>query len=252
MENMRKIVLFLAVFFAGFSVLAQGAFERGNEAYRKGDFEAAVASYESILKGKKESADLYFNLGNAYYKLNKVAPAIYNYEKALLLDPGNDEVKTNLKFAQKLQIDDVKEVPKVGFGKMVEDYTSSLGVDGWAWMGVITAFVILGFFCGYYFSGSTLVKRIFFIGIFVGIFWLCASLFAAAFEKRRLSQERPAIVFAAQSGVRSEPQANAQDAFVLHEGTKVQILEKLDDWAKIELADGNKGWIRQADIKELK
>lgn len=252
MKVFANILLTCLILLSGNSLCAQNGFESGNAAYRKGDFVQAAAAYESVLSTKKESVELYFNLGNSYYKMGKVAPAIYNYEKALLLDPANAEVMNNLKFAQKLQIDEVKTVPKVGFHKIVEDYTSAFSEDGWAWSAVISAFVVLLFFCGYYFSATTLVKRLFFIGMGLGILWLLLSLFAAYFVQDTRQADRPAIVFASSSGVRSEPQMNAQDAFLLHEGTKVQVLEELDQWKKVELPDGNSGWIRSADIKELK
>src|SRR5690606_33985292 len=112
-NNMRKAVFIMLMFSQVF--WAQSIFDKGNDQYRKGDFQGAAETYETILKTKKESAELYFNLGNAYYKLNRVAPAIYNYEKALLLDPDDPEIANTLKFAQKLLIDVVKDTPKVGF-----------------------------------------------------------------------------------------------------------------------------------------
>lgn len=247
---MRKAVFILLMFSQVF--WAQSVFDKGNELYRKGDFQAAADAYESILKSKKESAELYFNLGNAYYKLNRVAPAIYNYEKALLLNPEDAEISNNLKFAQKLQIDDVKETPKVGFRKMIEDFTSQLNYNTWAKFAVGGAFAVLLFFVGYYFSGTTLVKRIFFAMMFVGAAFIALTIFAAIFEKSTDNTERPAIVFASVVSVKSEPQNNAQDAFILHEGTKVYVLETLDNWKKIALSDGTQGWIGQSAIRELK
>ena len=231
---------------------AQSVFDKGNEHYRKGNYEGAVEAYESILKSKKESAEVYFNLGNAYYKLNRVAPAIFNYEKALLLNPGDTEIANNLKFAQKLQIDDVKEVPKVGFSKMIEDVTSKVNYNTWAKFAIGGAVAVLLFFIGYYFSGTTLIKRLFFVMMFVGIAFIALSIFAAIFQKSTDDSERPAIVFAPVLLVKSEPQANAQDAFTLHEGTKVYVIEVLDNWRKVALADGNQGWVEQSAIKELK
>ena len=105
MKNLLYIiVLTTQVFFA------QNGFENGNALYQKGKYQEAITAYESVFRTKKQSAELYFNIGNCYYKLNKVAPAIYNYEKALLLNPTDAEIQNNLKFAQKLQIDDIKTV----------------------------------------------------------------------------------------------------------------------------------------------
>ncbi|NUY81267.1 tetratricopeptide repeat protein [Flavobacterium sp. MAH-1] len=231
---------------------AQNGFDKGNELYRKGDFKGAADAYESVLKSKKESAELYFNLGNAYYKLNRVAPAIYNYEKALLLNPNDKEISNNLKFAHKLQIDDVKETPKVGFRKMIEDFTSQVHYNTWAKLAVAGAFLVLLLFVGYYFSGTTLAKRIFFVSMFAALLSIALSVFATIFEKSTYNMERPAIVFASITSAKSEPQKEAQDAFIVHEGTKVYVLESLDGWKKVELLDGNQGWIDQSAIKELK
>ncbi len=125
---------------------AQNNFENGNKLYQQGQYEAAAEAYQSVLNGRQESAELYFNLANCYYKLNKVAPAIYNYEKALTLRPGDTEILNNLHFAQKMTIDEIKEVPKVGFAKLLRDFTGLLSYDGWAWMAVGFSTLFLLFF----------------------------------------------------------------------------------------------------------
>ncbi len=231
---------------------AQNSFKVANKLYQKGNFEAAITSYESILKSKKQSAELYYNLGNCYYKLNKVAPAIYNFEKALLLDPNDKDIQNNLRFAQKLQIDDIKEVPKVGFNKLVQDFTAAYHYDTWAKMAVAFASLFLLFFLGYYFSKTTLLKRIFFASMFLGLIAIVMSIAAAVFEKNTYENDKPAIVFSEIVPVKTEPKQDAPDAFVLHEGTKVYVQEILENWKKIELSDGTKGWIEASAIKELK
>jgi tetratricopeptide (TPR) repeat protein len=231
---------------------AQSGFEDGNKLYEKEKYPEAATAYENVLRSGKHSAALYFNLGNAYYKQNKVAPAIYNYERALVLSPGDKEIGTNLKFAQKMTIDEIKEVPKVGFEKLLRDFTGSLHYDLWAWMAVLLAFAFLGFFLGYYFSRTTLSKRIFFIGMFVLVFAILVAVLAAIFEKTYYENERPAIVFAEMASVKSEPRNAASDVFTLHEGTKVMVLEKTANWNKIELLDGSEGWIESTAIREVK
>lgn len=247
MKNLLYILLLLPQIFLG-----QTSFEEGNELYRKNQFQEAVLAYESVLKTNKHSAELYFNLGNAYYKLNKVAPAIYNFEKALLLKPNDKTILNNLAFAQKMQIDEVKEVPEVGFGKIVTNFTSSRHYNSWAWIAVYGSFFILLFFIGYYFSNRTLLKRIFFGGMFVSGLVLVLGITAALSEKEHETLDRPAIVFDEQVEVKGEPKSDAQNAFILHEGTKVEVMEELDDWRKIALPDGTDGWILKNSIKELK
>lgn len=231
---------------------AQNGFEEGNALYQKEQYAQAATAYESVLQSGKQSAALYFNLANAYYKQNKVAPAIFNYERALVLNPGDKETLTNLKFAQKMTIDEIKEVPKVGFEKLLRDFTGTFHYDRWAWIAVAISFVFLLFFVGYYFSATTLLKRIFFIGMFVLVVAIAISILAAIFEKTHYENERPAIVFAEVAQVKSEPKTTASDVFVLHEGTKVMVLEKTANWDKIELLDGSEGWIERDLIKEVK
>lgn len=230
----------------------QSVFDKGNEHYRNGNYQEAIAAYESILKGKKESCDLYYNLANAYYKLDKVGPAIYYYEKALLISPNDKDIQNNLKFAKSKAIDDIKEIPKVGFEKFVQNITSSFHSDTWAKIAVGFSMLFLLFFVGYYFSETTLSKRIYFIGMFIVPFLLLLSVLAAWFEKNQDLNERPAIVFAESTSVLNEPRNNATEAFVLHEGTKVFVLESLDQWKKIQLTDESEGWILSDAIKELK
>ena len=220
--------------------------------YQKERYEEAIVAYESVLGTKQHSAELYFNLGNCYYKLNKVAPAIYNYEKALVLNPDDAEIHNNLKFAQKLQIDEIKVVPQVGFSKMVHDFTSAFHYNTWALISVGLSTLFLLFFIGYYFSQITLSKRIFFIGMFVLISLLLVSVSAAISEKNHYESEKPAIVFAEMVLVKSEPQKASNTVFTLHEGTKVFILETLDNWKKIQLTDGTEGWIDKSAVREVK
>ncbi len=229
----------------------QTAFEKGNQAYQKENYQDAIANYESVLETGKQSAELYFNLGNSYYKLHKVAPAIYNYEKALQLNPNDEEIKTNLDFARKMAIDDIKVIPKVGFNKLVADFTSKYHYDTWAWTAVVLSLLFLAFFVGYYFSGTAFRKRIFFSGMFLLLVGIAISISAGLFEKNRLNSEKPAIVFADTAAVKNEPKMGSPDTFILHEGAKVYILESIANWKKIQLTDETTGWIEDGAIKEL-
>jgi hypothetical protein len=246
-----KHLVYIVVFITSFG-FAQSGFEKGNVFYQKGQYEQAIQAYESVLDSHQQSAELYFNLGNCYYKLHQVAPSIYNYEKALVLAPDDVDITNNLKFAHKLTIDEVKEVPKVGFAKLLRDFTGMYHFNTWAWISVVFGFLFLGFFIGYYFSPATLSKRIFFFGMFLWLIFLFLSIGAGIFEKNHFVNERPAIVFAEVVEVKSEPQKGSPATFVLHEGTKVFVEETLGKWKKIELTDGTEGWIENEAIREVK
>jgi tetratricopeptide (TPR) repeat protein len=247
MKNLLYIILLTShVFFA------EKGFENGNALYQKGKYQEAIKAYETELAANKQSAELYFNIGNCYYKLNKVAPSIYNYEKALLLNPDDTEIQNNLKFAQKLQIDDIKTVEKVGFNKVIQDFTNTFNYNTWGGITVGLSILFLLCFVGYYFSQITVSKRLFFVGMFSVLLLLLVSVAAAIFEKNQFNNDQPAIVFSEVASVKSEPKVGAADAFMLHEGTKVYIVETLDNWNKIQLTDGNEGWIENNAIKRLK
>ena len=248
MKNILYLFLLISqVFFA------QGRFESANALYQKGQYQQAVDAYESIIKeDKQQSAELYFNLGNSYYKLNKVAPSIYNYEKALVLKPHDPDVLNNLKFAKKLTIDEIKEVPKVGFAKLIQNFTSIFNYNTWAKISVGISFAFLLAFIGYYFSQLTLSKRIYFIGMFVLLVALLLSVSAGMSQKNHFDNDRPAIVFAELSEVHSEPRKAGSAILLLHEGAKVYVKETIGQWKKIELTDGTEGWIDGSTIKEVK
>lgn len=231
---------------------AQTPFEKGNDFYQKGNYKGAIDQYESILNSGQESAEVYFNLGNCYYKLNKVAPAVFNFEKALLLSPNDAEIKNNLGFAQKMAIDEIQEVPKVGFSKIISDFTSSFHYDTWAWIAIVLAVMFLVSFAVYYFSYVTTVKRIFFTSMVLFLVMILVSVFSGFYEKNRVENEKPAIVFADTVSVKSEPNSRSQNAFVLHAGTKVLVLEDLDNFHKIQLTDLKEGWIEKSAVKVIK
>lgn len=248
MKNILYLFLLISqVFFA------QSSFEKGNALYQKGQYQEAVQVYEDIIKEDKlQSAELYFNLANSYYKLNKVAPSIYNYEKALVLKPNDPETLNNLKFAKKLTIDEIKEVPKVGFAKLIQNFTSIFDYNMWAKISIGIAFAFLLCFIGYYFSQLTITKRIYFIGMFILLVALGLSASAGMSEKNHFDNDRPAIVFSEMSEVRSEPQKAGSAIILLHEGAKVYVIESVGKWKKIELTDGTEGWIDGTTIKEVK
>ncbi|MUU79428.1 tetratricopeptide repeat protein [Winogradskyella endarachnes] len=250
---MRVITLLLI---CCFSVLgfAQNdtTFNEANALYNDGKYAEAIDKYEAILDSKQHSSELYYNLGNANYKLNNIAPSIYYYEKALLLDPNDKDIKNNLAFAQNMTIDAIDVVPKVGFSRLINNLVNTFTTGTWAKIAVggVLLFVII--FLAYHFSYSSYKKRIAFVTSIISLFVAGVSL-VMAFQKDALNKkDNPAIVFAQESRVKTDPNATSEEVFRLHEGTKVQVVETYDDWKKIKLSDNSTGWIPSKDIKLLK
>ena len=252
--NYIKNRLFVIAFLCATIGVAQNndAFIKGNALYNEGKFQDAISVYESILETKEHSAELYFNLANAYYKLNRIAPSIYYYEKALLLEPSDDDIKNNLAFAQNMTIDAIEKVPEVGFSKFFNSIINKLSFNDWAVLAVICVILFVILFLTYYFSYTTIRKRFSFVGSFTMLAVALIALFFA-FQKQTIdNKNNPAIVFTQESDVKIEPNLGSESAFQLHEGTKVQVLESYDDtWSKIEISNGKNGWILTQDIKFL-
>ncbi|WP_242203106.1 tetratricopeptide repeat protein [Aestuariivivens insulae] len=248
-----KRFLFIVSVLWSFGLMAQNSvlFDKANTFYNDGKYAEAIDAYNQILDTGKHSAELYFNLGNAHYKLNNIAPSIYFYEKALQLSPNDEDIKNNLSFARNMTIDDIDIIPETGMAKIINSLTHYLSFDGWAKTVVVFVFCFVILFLTYYFAYSTLRKRIAFLASMASLFLFCITL-ALAFHKYNLDQkDRPAIVFASESKVKSEPNTRSEELFRLHEGTKVQIMDTISDWKKIKLSDGKTGWVTNEDIKAL-
>ncbi len=245
------ILLFCCFSVFGFSQKDQ-QFEAANALYNDGKYAEAIDKYEAILDAETHSAELYFNLGNANYKLNNIAPSIYYFEKALLLNPKDEAIQNNLAFAQNMTIDAIETVPDVGFSRIINNMVNTFSADTWAKIAVCGVLLFVVIFLAYHFSYSSVKKRIAFITSVVSLIIACLSV-AMAFQKSVLDKKNtPAIVFSQESRVKTDPNPKSEEVFRLHEGTKVWVLETFEDWKKIRLADNSTGWIPFKDIKLLK
>ncbi len=248
-----KTLFYIVTLLFSLSVFAQNEmiFEQANTLYNEGKYAEAIDTYTTILETKNHSADLYFNLANAHYKLNNIAPSIYFYEKALQLAPDDADIINNMAFAKNMTIDAIDVIPEGGISKVIKNVTNTMSFDNWAKASIGFALCFIILFLIYYFSYSSLKKRLAFIGSFMALFIMCSSL-AFAFHKFNLvKKDKPAIVFSQESKVKSEPNSRSEESFRLHEGTKVQILDTVNNWKKIKLSDGKTGWISNEDIKAL-
>ena len=226
-------------------------FEEGNTLYNDGKYSEAIVKYEAILKEGQHSTEVYFNLGNAHYKLNNIAPSIFYYEKALQLSPKNKEIQNNLAFAQNMTIDSIDAVPEIGLSKFVRQAINSFKFDIWAILAVSMVILFVILFLTYYFTHITSRKRISFIASLASGFLSCLFL-VFAFQKFAMDKKnRPAIVFAQETLVRTDPNLSGEETFRLHEGTKVQVLDTFNNWKQIQIVDGKTGWIVSDDIRML-
>jgi tetratricopeptide (TPR) repeat protein len=248
-----KKILFLLFMIAN-TINAQNVdtlFVSANELYRNGAFKEAIKKYKKIESQEMVSSELYLNLGNAYYRLNKVGPTIFYYEKALKLNPLNVDVKNNLVFAKRLALDNIEEVPKTVFQKFNTNYLQKLSYNEWAIVAVVFSFSTSIFFLFFYFGYSSGKKRIYFTTSGISLILLIFSVFITYSQYSLTKKNKEAIVFVQKTEVRNAPTLNSEEIFTLHEGTKVIVLDAIDNWKKIKLVDGKQGWIIADEIKLL-
>lgn len=250
---MKKVILFAALLLC-FTAVSQNEelFEKATASYNEGEYDKAITNYLEILESGEHSASLYYNLGNCYYKLNQIAPSIYYYEKALLLDPGDREIKNNLAYAQQMTIDAIEPLPESGLNRIYNSFIGLMTFDQWAYTAVVFVILFVLAYLAYFYLRFSSHKRIAFVSSMIAIFACLVAVIFAFVQYEQYNNEQPAIIFAEECTVKSEPNIRSSEVFLLHEGTKVQVIEALEDYKKIELADGKIGWVRQDDIKMLK
>lgn len=223
--------------------------QKASAAYSEGNFTKALESYEKLLKEEGESAEIYYNIGNCFYKLNKIASAILNYERALLLDPGNGDVRFNLEIAKLKTVDQIDPLKEFFLTEWIANLQNLLGTNQWAYLGLICFILLIGMLVLFFFSRKIILKKLgFYMGIALLVLTITSNIFSYK-QKEKLTNRDTAIIFAPTITIKSSPDNSGTDLFPLHEGTKVKIKSKLGDWYEIIIADGNVGWIQSSYLE---
>lgn len=223
---------------------------QADSAYINNDFANAIYLYENILANKGESADIYYNLGNSYYKMDNIAKAIVNYEKALVLKPGNEDIRFNLDLAQSKTVDKVTPMSEVFLVTWMNSLINTMSEKGWAKTGIITFILMLSCLALYFFSKKISMKKLGFIAAICFLFvCIIANIFASN-QKNKAQSHGSAIIMAPSITVKSTPNEGGTDLFILHEGRKVNIKDNtMREWKEIQLEDGNAGWVPSSAIE---
>ncbi|PCJ95335.1 MAG: ion channel protein [Flavobacteriaceae bacterium] len=250
---MKQLITILAILisFLG-NAQNETLFNNATSAYNEADYNKAIENYLKIIDNGEHSSELYFNLGNAYYKINEIAPSVYYYEKALLLKPNDPEIMTNLGYAQNMTLDAIEKLPETGFAKIYNKLTDFLSFDQWAYVAIALLLLFVLTYIAFYFFRYATQKRIAFITSIVSLILSVFTIVMAYLQYTDFKNHQPAIVFAKETIIKSEPNDRSEEVFRLHQGTKVNVLDQLNDWKKIRIVDGKTGWILSTDMKVLK
>ena len=249
-------LLFAFLFFAASQVAlavdpAADIFRKANQAYQDKDFATAIEGYEQLLASDIESAEVEYNLANAYFRTNAYGQAVLHYERALLLTPGDEDIQHNLALTRQQLVDDIEVLPEFFLTKWWNAMRSALPATGWGILALLLWWIGVGGFC-YWLIGKSRAekKKGFLIGV-VGVL-LCILPFALAFSRQQFDEHsRLGIVLEHSTELRSAPDSGGKEVTTIHEGLKVKLLDQLGGWWKVQLPNGEQGWLSEGVVEEI-
>ena len=249
----RLMLLFVISLTSYLSPLTSSAVTKAeaDSAYAHGQYQQAIKDYESLLK-QGASAELYYNLGNAYYRSENITRAVLNYERALLLSPGDRDIRFNLQIARSKTIDKIVPESEMFFFTWYRSLVNLMSVDAWAWTALVSLALVIMLLLIYLFSERIWLRKIgFFGGLVLLVLFVLSNVFAWQ-QKQDLLFRKGAIIVIPSAVVKSTPAKNGTDLFILHEGTKVAITDgSMKGWTGIRVADGKEGWVESNMIEEI-
>ena len=250
-RNLATALLLLTAFTLSVQAQDDVNFQNGNRAYIAKQYEKAIGDYTKVLNSGKENTVLYYNLGNSYFRILNFPKAIIFYEKALKLDPGNQDAKYNLTIANSKIVDKIEFVPDIFYSRWWHAFLNVFNADTFALLTILLLSVSV-FFWAVYLMNSKKSYRI--AGSWLaGLFLLFFLIFfiASGQKKKQIVSNSEAIVITPTLNVKSSPDQSSNDVFVIHEGTKVLLLDTIAEWQEIRIANGSIGWIPVTEIEKI-
>jgi len=218
-------------------------FHMGNALYEEGKYEEALGIYNQVVQDGKESAGLYYNMGNAAYRSNSIGYAILYYEKALKLEPSHEDAVNNLEFVSRYRLDTFEEVPQLFLGVWIRGFVHLLRERTWSILAMLFFLILLTGIVIYLFARRIALKKAGFVSGLVALLLFGLSFSSAASRHREIINPDAGIILAPSVVVRSSPSESGTELFILHEGTKVEVSEEVSGWQNIKVIDGREGWI---------
>ena len=230
---------------------AEELWDMANLAYNEGNFAKAVATYEQILSQNLHSAALYYNLANAYFKQGELGKALLNYNRASRIAPGDEDIRHNQEYAEKMTKDSIEKIPEFFLITWLRSVRGAMSCTAWTVLSIVMLATALVMALLYLLAQRMSLRKVGFYTMAVAVLLFVATSIFAISERNQLVGRSEAIVMSTAASVKSSPDRSATELFVLHEGTKVSIGETTDGWAEVRIADGRKGWIEDKRIERI-
>ncbi len=250
---MKRIIFIFSVMLSfSTSAFAQtDVVKHANDLYSKGDYKAAAEEYENIIAAKSVAPELYYNLGNAYYKSDEIGHAILNYERSLRLKPNYQDARVNLEMAQQKVVDNVVQVPPFFVMRWIDLLMKLFTSNQWYVVSVIFLILMIVASLVFVFGYSVAHRK---TSFYIAVVLLCLTvltMFFAGIRKNQMVHHTDAIIMSGAVIVKGSPDKSGTDLFQLHEGTKVKVKSSLGKWTEIVLGNGNIGWVEDENIERI-
>jgi len=251
---MKKLILLSVIYFQCLLLSASvdsDIISKANDAYTLNKFNNAIELYQKVIAGGYESSELYYNLGNCYFKIKNYASALLYYEKAKKLDPSNEKINFNIQVCNVRIIDKIEELPRPFYKRWIEEFRYSFPMDVWAVSSVVFLFLFFFLMAVYLMANVMRTRK---LSFWSGIIFLLVALVSGAnaySQYRGINNSNEGIVFEPTVNVKSSPDASSQDLFVIHEGTKVKITDKVNNWIEVRIANGSDGWVNENTVERI-
>lgn len=251
MKHIYILLFSIVCSFFTLSASSSDSIKQANDLYAQGEYLLAAEQYENIISNQGVAPEIYYNLGNAYYKADETGRAILNYERALRLAPNYADAKHNLELAQLKVLDNVPAIETFFLMKWIENLIKLFSSNTWIYISVslFVVAIILAFL--FVFGNShNLRKFSFYISLVLLVFTVATFAFSGV-RKGQMLNHRDAIIMSAAITVKSSPDQSGTDLFQLHEGTKVLVNSTLGEWVEIKLGNGNVGWVQASAVERI-
>lgn len=248
---MRLIFLILFSINFLFSGEAEDKFIKGNELYKSGKFKEAIEIYETLVDNGYSSSELYYNLGNSYYKVDAIGKSILYLERAKKLNSNDEDIDFNLNIARLKTVDKIEALPDFALNRFWKEIVNSMSSNLWAYISIALFIISIFSLSIFTLNSRSLIKKLSFLSFTVLL--LISIIFSIA-SYQKLQNEKPGksgIIINPTVYVKSAPSESSTDLFILHEGTKVSIQLKDQNWINFKLDDGTEGWIKESEIEKI-